>query len=124
MGTPAGGTSPAARESLIRDGDGSRVWVLLARAFPADPCCSPGRGFFLQVGPAKPSPCFHAVGTLQARHLQKGRSHPSISGKAPALGEWSGELQGQKAPLKHHLHSQSSYPHPLALSAPGSPEFD
>lgn len=88
MGTPPGGTSPAAPESLIRDGDGSRVWVPLARAIPADPCCSPGREVFLQVGPAKPSPCFHAVGTLQAHHLQKGSSHPSISGKAPAPGKW------------------------------------
>lgn len=68
----------------------------------------------------------HPVSTPWARcgHNICEKAAPTPPSLRKTQHQEGGELQGQDALLKHHLHSQSLNPHPLALPAPASPEFD
>lgn len=117
MGTPPGGTSQAARESLIRDGDGSRVWVPLSRAFPADPCCSPGRGGFPPGGTSQAItlfPCrWHTAGT------------PSAKRQVPPLHLWESPGAGRVVSYRDRKHLSniiSTLSHHIPIPWPCQPQ--
>lgn len=89
----------------IRDGDGSRVWVPLARAFPADLCCPPGRGGF------PPGEAIQAITPFPCPAKRQ----------LPPLGTWESPRVGRLVSSRDRVHSSnasSTLGHQIPISWP------